>query len=99
MIPAAGDPFNNWANIGVDDDAYYNNRIVRTGGKEGESNTRLYAYSGQNVIVAKAAVTIAEAEAKLTWAESTSFDPDADYGVNTGEIELAAGDSMGLYFL
>ena len=51
-------PFNNWSNLTEDDQKDYNDRIARVGGQEGKSNTRLYSYSGQNVIVAKFAVEI-----------------------------------------
>ena len=96
---SSGNPLNNWANIeGTNEERNYNDRITRIGGMEGDSNTRLYSYSGQNVIVAKACVAIEEAVAKLAWSKSNAFDPDADYETATGEIELAAGETMSLYF-
>lgn len=91
-------PTNNWSNLTEDDDSNYNDGIARTGGNEGESNTRLYAYSGQNVIVAKFAVEITEGTAKLAWAENTDFDENADYTATDGEITIGVGESTTLYF-
>ena len=51
---SSGEKFNNWSNTtDSDDDRNYNDGITRIGGTEGDSNTRLGSYSGQNVIVAK----------------------------------------------
>ena len=95
----SGEAFNNWANITSDDgDMNYNDRITRIGGTEGSSNTRLYSYSGQNVIVAKIIVGLTETEALLTWSDTNDYDPDADYSVTEGEIEIAAGETVPLYF-
>lgn len=91
-------PTNNWSNLTEDDDSSYNDRIARTGGNEGESNTRLYAYSGQNVIVAKFAVEITEGTAELAWADNTDFDENADYTAADGEVTIGVGESTTLYF-
>lgn len=94
-----GEPLNNWANItGEQEDGNYNDRIARIGAMEGESNTRLYSYSGQNIIVAKIIVGIEPTVAKLTWSEDSAYDPDADYDVTEGEITLAVGETLPLYF-
>ncbi len=89
---------NNWANITEDDDSNYDDGIAKTGGTEGDSNTRLYAYSGQNVIVAKFAVSLEPSVAELTWSDSEDFDEDADYSITEGEIEIGVGESIPLYF-
>lgn len=91
-------PSNNWSNLLEDDPSDYNDRIARTGATEGNSNTRLYSYSGQNVIVAKFAVEITEGTAELAWAESTDFDENADYTATDGEITIGVGESTTLYF-
>lgn len=91
-------PSNNWTNLLEDDSNDYNDKIARTGATEGNSNTRLYSYSGQNVIVAKFAVDIAESTAELAWSQSTDFDENADYTATEGEITVAAGESTTLYF-
>ncbi len=89
---------NNWANITEDDDSNYDDGIAKTGATEGNSNTRLYAYSGQNVIVAKFAISIEPSVAELTYSESADFDPDADYTITEGEIEIGVGESIPLVF-
>lgn len=95
----SGEAFNNWTNITAEEeDGNFNDRITRIGGTEGESNTRLYSYSGQNVIVAKICVAITESEAQLSWSESNTYDADTDYSVSSGEIELNVGDTLPLFF-
>lgn len=91
-------PFNNWSNLTEDDQKDYNDRIARVGGQEGESNTRLYSYSGQNVIVAKFAVEITEGTGELTWAEDMEYNEDADYAQTEGTITVAEGETKTLYF-
>lgn len=93
-----GIPSNNWTNLLEDDAKDYNDRIVRVGSTEGNSNTRLYSYSGQNVIVAKFAVSIEEGTAQLTWSDSQEYDPEAVYDVKEGELEIAEGETADLYF-
>ena len=88
-------PFNNWSNLLEDDSNDYNDRIARIGGQEGDSNTRLYSYSGQNVIVAKFAVEIKEGVGELTWAEDTAY---TDYTQTEGTITVKEGESKTLYF-
>lgn len=95
----SGKALNNWANITADEeDLQYNDRITRIGGTEGSSNTRLYAYSGQNVIVAKICPGIAESVAQIAWSDANAFDADADYGRSEGEIVLHVGDVVPLFF-
>ena len=91
-------PTNNWTNLTEDDDQQYNDKIARTGATEGNSNTRLYSYSGQNVIVAKFAIDITESTAKIAWAENTDFNENADYTTTEGEIELNVGETKTVYF-
>lgn len=96
---SSGEKFNNWANVtGSDDDRNYNDGITRIGGTEGDSNTRLYAYSGQNVIVAKICVGFTESAALLSWADAKTYNPDTDYSVTEGEIKLNVGDTLPLVF-
>lgn len=89
---------NNWTNLTEDDSIDYNDRIIRIGNTEGNSNTRLYSYSGQNVIVAKFCITFVPSVGEITWAESTDFDENAAYDQTEGELTLAAGESRTLYF-
>lgn len=91
-------PFNNWSNLLEDDSNDYNDRIARIGGQEGDSNTRLYSYSGQNVIVAKFAVEIKEGVGELTWAEDTAYNENTDYTQTEGTITVKEGESKTLYF-
>lgn len=96
---SSGEKFNNWSNItDSDDDKNYNDGITRIGGTEGNSNTRLGSYSGQNVVVAKICVAFTEGTAQLTWSDSNTYDPDTDYSVTEGAIELNAGETLPLFF-
>ena len=90
--------YNNWTNLTEDDPVDYNDRIIRVGNTEGNSNSRLYSYSGQNVIVAKYCITFTPSVAQLTWADSTAFNAEADYDAVEGEITIQAGESQTLYF-
>ena len=93
------DPLNNWANItSSEEDMNYNDRIARVGGTEGNSNTRLYSYSGQNVIVSKVMVGIKQSEAKLTWSQSAEYDENASYDSDRGNLTVKAGESVPLFF-
>ncbi|MDO4276599.1 MAG: hypothetical protein Q4D16_23300 [Eubacteriales bacterium] len=93
-----GEAFNNWTNLTEDDPKDYNDRIVRVGSTEGNSNSRLYSYSGQNVIVAKFAVGITEGSAELTWSDTPDYDENTDYSISSGDIEITAGETAPLYF-
>ncbi len=95
---SSGEAFNNWANITDEDPRDYNDRITRIGGTEGNSNTRDYSYSGQNVIVAKFAITVTEGTALLAYSDTTDFDEDTDYSITEGEIEIGVGETVPLYF-
>lgn len=94
----SGENGNNWSNLTADDSMDYNDRITKIGGTEGDSNTRLYSYSGQNVIVAKFAVSIKKGDAQFAYARTTGFDTEADYNATTGEIMLGVGESVTLRF-
>ncbi len=92
-------PINNWANITASqEDMNFNDRIARIGSREGNSNTRLYSYSGQNVIVSKIIVGITESTAKIAFASTADFDPDADYESGEAAITLKVGESVPAFF-
>lgn len=94
-----GNPINNWANITVEsEDKSYNDKIARIGALEGNSNTRLYSYSGQNVIVAKVAIGLTPAVAKIACASDTAFNAEETYEATESSVTLKAGETLPLYF-
>ena len=59
-------------------DSSVNDGVIRTGGTEGDSNTRLGGYSGENVVVAKFEVTVAPGKALIACAKNADVYGAAD---------------------
>ena len=59
-------------------DSSVNDGVIRTGGTEGDSNTRLGGYSGENVVVAKFEVTISTGKIKFAAARNEDVFGAAD---------------------
>lgn len=66
-------------------DSTVNDGVIRTGGTEGDSNTRLGGYSGENVVVAKFEVTVGTGKAQIAAAplEEVYGDSESD---GTGKV-------------
>ncbi|MBQ1492734.1 MAG: hypothetical protein IIZ39_12315, partial [Blautia sp.] len=58
-------------------DSSVNDGVIRTGGTEGDSNTRLGGYSGENVVVAKFEVTVSAGKALIAYATNEEVYGDA----------------------
>lgn len=62
-------------------DSSVNDGVIRTGGTEGDTNTRLGGYSGQNVVVAKFEVSVSTGKATIAYAKNADVYGAADaYG-------------------
>ncbi|MCD8022303.1 MAG: hypothetical protein LUF30_04785, partial [Lachnospiraceae bacterium] len=59
-------------------DSSVNDGVIRTGGTEGDSNTRLGGYSGQNIVVAKFEVTVSSGKATIAYATNEAVYGSAD---------------------
>jgi len=59
-------------------DSSVNDGVIRTGGTEGDSNTRLGGYSGENVVVAKFEVTVSAGKATIAYATNETVYGSAD---------------------
>lgn len=59
-------------------DSSVNDGVIRTGGTEGDSNTRLGGYSGENVVVAKFEVTVSAGKAVIGYATNEEVYGSAD---------------------
>ena len=59
-------------------DSSVNDGVIRTGGTEGDSNTRLGGYSGENVVVAKFEVTVSSGKAEIAYATNEEVYGSAD---------------------